>query len=160
MNRNSKVKRGDVFWVENRILENSAINFDDTSSGNLHPVVVVRIRFGKAKIRIITSKTERYDNRGIVYKPTSDVRLKRTSVIVTIPDSHKIVPVASLQSDNCIGNVGSKTLKQIRKSERKEVYGDLNGSWVRRILWLVVICGLLAIVAYYVYTNAGLALSP
>lgn len=154
MNRNSKVKRGNVYWVENQLLENPAINFDDTSSGNLHPVVVVRIRFGKAKIRIITSKTERYDNRGIVYKPTSDVRLKRTSVIVTIPDSHKIVPVASLLSDNCIGNVGSKTLKQIRKSEREEVYGDLNGSWFRRILWLVAICGLLAIVAYYVYIMA------
>lgn len=59
MNRNSKVKRGDIYWVENRLLENTAINFDDASSDNLHPVVVVGTRFRKAKIRVMTSKTER-----------------------------------------------------------------------------------------------------
>ena len=123
-------------------------------------MVVVGSRFGKANIRVMTSKTERYDSRGVVYEPTSDVRLKRTGVIVTIPDSHQLVPIASLRSDNYLGNVGSKVLKQIRKSEHKKLYGDLNGGWFRRILWLVVMCGLLAIVAYYVYTNAGLALSP
>ena len=160
MNRHdNKVKRGDVYWVENRLLENSAINFDDTSSSNLHPVVVVGNRFGKANIRVMTSQTERYDSRGIVYKPTSDVRLKRAGVIVTIPDSHQRVAVASLRSDNYLGNVGSKVLKQIRKSERKEVYGDLNGSRTRRFLWLVVICSLLAMVAYYVYTRVGLPFS-
>ena len=136
MNRNSKVKRGDIYWVENRILENSVINFDNASSGNLHPVVVVRTRFGKANIRVMTSKIERYDNRGIIYKPTSDVMLKRTGVIV-----------------------GAKGLKQIRKSERKEVYGDLSGSRFRKMLWLVVIFGILAIVAYYAYTRAGLPIS-
>ena len=159
MNRNNKVKRGDVYWVENRILENSVINFDNASSGNLHPVVVVGTRFGKANIRVMTSKNERYDNRGIIYKPTSDVMLKRTGVIVTIPDSHQRIPVASLQSDNYLGNVGSKVLKQIRKSERKEVYGDLSGSRFRKMLWLVVIFGILAIVAYYAYTRAGLPIS-
>ena len=159
MNRNNKVKRGDVYWVENRILENSVINFDNASSGNLHPVVVVRTRFGKANIRVMTSKIERYDNRGIIYKPTSDVMLKRTGVIVTIPDSHQRIPVASLQSDNYLGNVGSKVLKQIRKSERKEVYGDLSGSRFSKMLWLLVIFGILAIVAYYAYTRAGLPIS-
>ena len=158
MDRNSKIKRGDVYWVENRLLENSAINFDDTSSGRSHPVVVVGSRFGKASIRVITSKTERYDSRGVVYKPTSDVRLKLTGVILTIPDSHQMVPVASLRSDNYLGNVGSKVLKQIRKSEHKKIYGNLNGGWFRRILWLVAMCGLLAIVAFYVYTRAGLPL--
>ena len=158
MDRNSKIKRGDVYWVENRLLENSAINFDDTSSGRSHPVVVVGSRFGKASIRVITSKTERYDSRGVVYKPTSDVRLKLTGVIVTIPDSHQMVPVASRRSDNYLGNVGSKVLKQIRKSEHKKIYGNLNGGWFRRILWQVAMCGLLAIVAFYVYTRAGLPL--
>ena len=159
MSRNSKVKKGDIYWVENRLLENSAVAFDDTSSGNLHPVVVVKSRFGKANIRLMTSRTERYDNRGVVYKPTSDVKLKRTGVIVTIPDSHQRIPVAGLQSDRYLGNVGRKVLKQIRKSERKEVYGDLSGSRFRRVLWLAVICGLLAIAAYYVYTGIGLPIS-
>ena len=159
MNKNNKLKRGDIYWVENRLLENSAVIFDDTSSGNLHPVVVVKRRFGKAHIRVMTSKTERYDNRGVLYKPTSDVRLKRPGVIVTIPDSHQRVPVASLKSDNYLGNVGSKVLGQIRKSERKEVYGDLNGSRFPRILWLVAFCGLLAIAAYFAYTRVGLPVS-
>lgn len=160
MNQNSEVNRGDVYWVENRILENSTINFENASSGNLHPVVVVSTRFGKANIRIMTSKTERYDNRGIIFRPTSDVMLKRTGVIVTIPDSHLRIPIASLQSDNYLGNVGSKVLKQIRKSERKEVYGDLSESRFRKMLWLVVILGILAIVAYYAYTRAELPISP
>lgn len=158
MNSNSKVKRGDVYWVENRLLENSAVNFGDTSSGNLHPVVVVKNRRGRADIRIMTSKTERYDNRGIVYKPTSDVRLKRTGVIVTIPDSHQRVPVGSLQSDNYLGNVGSKVLKQIRKSERKEIYGDLSGSPFRKFMWLAAIFCILVTVAYFVYATIGLSI--
>ena len=159
MNRNNKAKKGDVYWVENRLLENSAIKFDDASSGNLHPVVVVGKRFGKAKIRVMTSKTDRYDNRGVIYKPTSDVRLNREGVIVTIPDSHHRVPVKSLQSDKYLGNVGRKVLKQIRKSERKEVYGDLSGSPFRRLFWKVVILALLAIAAYFVYTVVGLPTS-
>ena len=159
MNRNSKVKRGDIYWVENRLLENTAINFDDASSDNLHPVVVVGTRFRKAKIRVMTSKTERYDNRGVIYKPTSDVRLNREGVIVTIPDSHHKIPVASLESDKYLGNVGRKVLKQIRKSERKEVYGDLSGSRFRRMPWLIVVLALLAIVACYAYTRAGLPIN-
>lgn len=159
MNRKNKVTRGDIYWVENRLLENSAINFDDASSGNMHPVVVVGTRFGKAKIRIMTSKMERYSGRGVIYKPTSDVKLKREGVIVTIPDSHQKIPAASLQPDRYLGNVGRKALKQIRKSERKQVYGDLSGSRFRRVLWLVVICVLLAIVAYYIYTRVGLPVS-
>jgi hypothetical protein len=156
MKRNSKVKRGDVYWVENRLLENSAVRFEDTSSGNLHPVVVVGVRSGKASIRVMTSRTERYDNRGVLYKPTADVRLKRTGVIVTIPESHHIVSVSSLKSDNYLGNVGPKVLSQIRKSERNKVYGDLSASWLRRIMWLAVIFVLLAIVAYYFYMRVGL----
>ena len=159
MSNNGKAKKGDIYWVENRLLENSAIKFDDASSGNLHPVVVVGKRFGKAKIRMMTSQTDRYDNRGVIYKPTSDVKLKRTGVIVTIPDSHQRLRVSSLQSDKYLGNVGRKVLKQIRKSERKEVYGDLSGSWFRRILWLAVTIGLLAIVAYFIYARVGVPFS-
>ena len=160
MNRRGKLKKGDIYWLENRLLENSAIQFGETTSGDLHPVVVVGHRSGKARVRVMTSKIERYENRGIIYRPTSDVRLKNTGVIVTIPDSHQQVPAASLQSSNYLGNVGPRVLKQIRRSERKKVYGDLGGNRHKRILWLIVVCCLLAFAAYQLYTKAGLPFGP
>ena len=97
-----KIQLGDIFWVANRFLRNKAFRVRDSDDG-YHAVIVASVHQHSVEVRILTSKVETYLDRGILYVPGSEARLRRTSVVLTHETCHQTIPTSAVLQRNYLG---------------------------------------------------------